>query len=136
MNLGFLASQEITLLLLSPFSKLRSLDLKKNPLGDKGVTILMHGLKRSKQIYKVDLSSTGVTYKGGQRIFKSLRNNQSITSLSLGCIDGAFRNMVGLRGLAEFQNMLKTNQFLNILDLSSNRIMNDGFHSLIMSIEN
>jgi Ran GTPase-activating protein (RanGAP) involved in mRNA processing and transport len=75
------------------------LDLAKNPLGDQGVTILMHAIKRSNSIYHLNLSSTGLTHKGAKRIFRALHKNESLVSLSLGCIDGVLKNRIGVKGV-------------------------------------
>lgn len=66
----------------------------------------MHSIKRSKSLYHLNLSSTALTHKGGKRIFRALRKNESLVSLLLGCVDGVYRNRVGMKGLIEFQNML------------------------------
>ena len=96
----------------------------------------MHSIKRSKSLYHLNLSSTSISHKGAKRIFRALRKNESLISLSLGCIDGVYRNRIGMKGIFELRNMLQTNKTLNILDLSYNRIMNEGFKSLIFAIEN
>jgi hypothetical protein len=59
----------------------------------------MHGVKRSKSLYHLDLSSTLFTYKGARRIFRSLRKNVSLISLLLGCVEGVNRNRIGEKGL-------------------------------------
>lgn len=79
--------------------RVRILDLAKNPIGDNGIIILMHGVKRSKSMIRLDLSSTELSHKGAKRIFKSLCKNESLTSLSLGCVEGVYRNRIGERGL-------------------------------------
>eukprot|EP00347_Sterkiella_histriomuscorum_P005528 403356270 len=115
---------------------IRYLDLQKNSISDQGITILMHAIKRSKSLYYLNLSSTALSHKGAKRIFRALRKNESLISLHLGCVDGVYRNRVGMKGLIELHNMLQTNKTLNILDLSYNRIMNEGFKTLIFAIEN
>ena len=69
--------QELTFLLMNSPNKdkIRYLELKKNPIGDKGIVILMHAIKRSKSLYHLNLSSTELTHKGAKRIFRSLREN-------------------------------------------------------------
>jgi hypothetical protein len=38
----------------------------------------MHGIKRSKSLYHLDVSSTELTHKGAKRIFRSLKKNISL----------------------------------------------------------
>ncbi|CDW88658.1 leucine rich repeat family protein [Stylonychia lemnae] len=135
MNLGFQTAQEMTLILMQ-VENIRYLDLQKNALGDQSITILMHSIKRSKSLYYLNLASTAITQKGAKRIFRALRKNESLVQLSLGCVDGVYRNRIGMKGLHEFRNMLQNNKTLSILDISYNRIMNEGFKALIFAIEN
>lgn len=66
----------------------------------------MHAVKRSRSLYYLNLSSTSLSHKGAKRIFRALRKNESLTTLLLGCVDGVYRNRIGMKGLIEFHNML------------------------------
>lgn len=96
----------------------------------------MHAVKRSKALYHLNLSSTAIGSKGAKRIFRGLKHNESIVYLSLGCVDGVYRNRIGFKGVLELQSMLQVNKVLAIIDLSHNRIMNEGFKVLIEAIQN
>ena len=133
MGIGFQSSQELTYLVMM-IDRIRVLDLSKNPLGDKSIIILMHGVKRSKSIIRLNLSSTELSHKGSKRIFKSLCKNQSLVSLSLGCVEGVYKNRIGERGLDYLGDLLKENKYLSILDISSNRIMDEGFNKAVQAI--
>ena len=95
----------------------------------------MHAVKRSHSIYHLNLSSANITHKGAKRIFRALHKNESLVSLSLGCIDGVNRNRIGVEGVLEIAKLFEVNKTLSILDLSCNRILDEGFVLLVRALE-
>ena len=95
----------------------------------------MHAVKRFHSIYHLNLSSANITHKGAKRIFRALHKNESLVSLSLGCIDGVNRNRIGVEGVLEIAKLFEVNKTLSILDLSCNRILDEGFVLLVRALE-
>jgi Ran GTPase-activating protein (RanGAP) involved in mRNA processing and transport len=102
------------------------LDLRKNPIGDSGVTEIASSLKYSNSMVHVDFSSNELTAKGGRELFKALRTNESIISVDISSHEGLHRNHLGERGVKKLMNVLKTNKILTILNLSGNGIKVEG----------
>lgn len=52
----------------------------------------------------------------------------------MGCYNNAFRNRIGIEGVRFLNSCMYKNKSLSIIDISSNRILNKGFTSLIEAI--
>ena len=105
--------------------------LSKNNFGDKGIEILLEIIQDNSSIVELNLSSNGLTAKGGKLIFAYLLNQQSIISLDISSHEGINRNRICAEGVRLIENVLKTNYFIESLDLSSNSIKTEGFKYLI-----
>ena len=105
--------------------------LSKNNFGDKGIEILLEIIQYNSSIVELNLSSNGLTAKGGKLIFAYLLNQQSIISLDISSHEGINRNRICAEGVRLIENVLKTNYFIESLDLSSNSIKTEGFKYLI-----
>ena len=105
--------------------------LSKNNFGDKGIEILLEIIQDNSSIVELNLSSNGLTAKGGKLIFAYLLNQQSIISLDISSHEGINRNRICAEGVRLIENVLKTNYFLESIDLSSNSIKTEGFKYLI-----
>ena len=57
--------------------------------------ILMHAIKRSFSLIKLNLSSTEIGPKGAERVFKALRLNESVVSLTMSNYEGSHKNVIG-----------------------------------------
>lgn len=58
-----------------------------------------------------------------------------MVSLKLGCVDESYKNRIGIEGITFFKKYCKENKVLSMIDVSGNRIMNEGFKSLILACE-
>ena len=105
--------------------------LSKNNFGDKGIEILLEIIQDNSSIVELNLSSNGLTAKGGKLIFAYLLNQQSIISLDISSHEGINRNRICAEGVRLIENVLKTNYFIESIDLSSNSIKTEGFKYLI-----
>ena len=102
------------------------LDIRKNYIGDEGVTELAQALKHSLTIVHIDLSSNEIGPKGGSKLLKGLANNHSITSVDLSSHQGSHRNRILAKGIKEIDVLLKRNKILTILNLAGNCIKAEG----------
>ena len=83
MGLGPRSAEELCQIVMEPKYYISHIDLSSNPLGDEGIIVLMHGIKRSTSIIKLNLSSTDITAIGAKRIFRALRSNESLIDFVL-----------------------------------------------------
>ena len=119
-------SSKVLSYIISNNDKIARLNISKNALGDKGISILMEGISNNQSIVHLDISSNDLTYKGGFYVFSALENNQSIVSLNIGSKEGLNRNRLTVDGIIHLEQVLKVNKFLQFLDLSGNSLKNDG----------
>ena len=110
--------------------------LGKNNFGDKGVELLLESIQDNSSIVELNLSSNGLTPRGGKLIFAYLLNQQSIVSLDISSHEGINRNRICAEGVRLIEYVLKTNFFIESLDLSSNSIKTEGFKYLINGLNN
>lgn len=88
MSLGIKSAEVMCSLILDKDFYISHIDLRKNPLGDDGIILLMHAIKRVNTIIYLDLSSCNMTNIGAERILKSLCKNESIQHLVLSNSEG------------------------------------------------
>lgn len=74
----------------------------------------------------LSLASNEICNDGMISIFKGLTQNQSVISLNVSTIEGMARNRVSTSGIVALKNLLITNKIINILDVSSIGLGNDG----------
>ena len=103
-------------------NKYSRLILSKNNFGDKGLELLLDSIQDNNGIVELNLSSNSITAKGGKMLFTYLLNQASIISLDLSSHEGINRNRICCEGVKLIENVLKTNFFIENLDLSSNSI--------------
>ena len=118
-------------ILMNNYIEYSRLILSKNNFGDKGIEILLEIIQDNSSIVELNLSSNGLTAKGGKLIFAYLLNQQSIISLDISSHEGINRNRICAEGVRLIENVLKTNYFIESIDLSSNSIKTEGFKYLI-----
>jgi hypothetical protein len=56
--------------------RISRLNLSKNNIGDYGLELLLNAIKDSLTLVSLDISSNSITYKGGQKIFKTFVNSK------------------------------------------------------------
>jgi Ran GTPase-activating protein (RanGAP) involved in mRNA processing and transport len=112
-----------------------SLDLKRNPLGNKGVIILSDGIAKSKSLIHLDLRSTAFAREGAHYLFKALNKNQTVTCLSIGNIKGLHNNFMSGKAMQGIQDYLKKSLQLTFLDLKGASIGNDGLTYLLAGLK-
>lgn len=116
-------------------NKYSRLILSKNNFGDKGLELLLDSIQDNNGIVELNLSSNSITAKGGKMLFTYLLNQASIISLDLSSHEGINRNRICCEGVKLIENVLKTNFFIENLDLSSNSIKTEGFKYLINGLK-
>uniref|UniRef100_A0A1I8FCE1 Leucine rich repeat containing 74A n=1 Tax=Macrostomum lignano TaxID=282301 RepID=A0A1I8FCE1_9PLAT len=103
--------------------RLRELDLSSNGLGERGLAGLCSALLNNNSLAKLDLSHNSITDKEAAFVCKLLENNIHLKQLILSknaieCNDGGMESALGY------------NDTLEVLDLSWNRIREEGANSL------
>ena len=106
--------------------KISYLDLRKNSIGDAGVSDISQALKYSLSVVHVDLSSNDLGPKGASKLFKALSVNESITSVDLYSHEGLHRNHITSKGMKNIVSVLKNNKILSILNVGGNGIRAEG----------
>ena len=94
----------------------------------------MDMLEKNNCLLHLDLSSNNIGVRGGNAIFKTLVHHQSLISLNLSSLEGVNRNRISTEGVRDIENVLKTNKFLEYLNLSGNSIKNDGVKYLMCGL--
>jgi Ran GTPase-activating protein (RanGAP) involved in mRNA processing and transport len=95
-------------------------------IGDEGIAEIAQAIKYSLSLVHVDLSSNGFGYKGGNKLFKALAVNESVTSVDVSSKRGMNKNRIAAKGMKWIVPMLKHNKILSIIDLSGNTIKTEG----------
>lgn len=106
--------------------KIAYLDLAQNNLGDIGVQILCDAIQSSISLVMLNVTSNGISHKGGDSIFKMLIDQKSIISMNLSSIEGINRNRICAVGMKNIVQALKCNGFIEDLNLGGNSIKNEG----------
>jgi Ran GTPase-activating protein (RanGAP) involved in mRNA processing and transport len=88
MSLGLKSAEILCSLIMDRDFYVSHIDLRKNPLGDDGIILLMHAIKRVNSVIYLDLSSCNMTHIGAHRVLKSLCKNESIQHLVLSNSEG------------------------------------------------
>ena len=109
--------------------------LTKNNFGDMGIELLIEKIKNNSNIVELNLCSNNLGVKGGIIIFNYLLNQNSIISLDLSSKEGIYRNRICAEGVKTIEKVLKTNFYLEKIDLSSNSLRNEGFKYLTNGLE-
>lgn len=129
-NFG-IACCEILSNILSKSDKVARLILSRNNIGDLGIIKLMDGVKKNKSVVLLDISSCNLTYRGGNIVFSSLLENESIISLNISSKEGLNRNRLTPEGLEEIEKLLNVNKYLEFLNLSGTNIKNKGLKYIL-----
>ncbi|XP_062362068.1 leucine-rich repeat-containing protein 45 isoform X2 [Cinclus cinclus] len=99
-------------------------------LSEEGVRLLLHGLCSNTSVKSLDLKGNNLRTMGAEALGKLLRQNKSITSLTLEW------NSLGMweEGFSFFCQGLRANNFLQHLDLRNNQINHQGAGELAMAL--
>ena len=109
--------------------------LTKNNFGDMGIELLIEKIKDNSNIVELNLCSNNLGVKGGIIIFNYLINQNSIINLDLSSKEGIYRNRICAEGVKFIEQVLKTNFYLEKIDLSSNSLKNEGLKYLVNGLE-
>lgn len=110
------------------------LDLKNNPLGNKGIRIVSKGIKESHSLVHLDVRSTAFKREGANDLFKALSENNSVICLCMGNIRGMNRNILSGKGIMGIEKYLEKTELLTFLNLEGAAIGNNGFPYLLSGI--
>ncbi|CAO3563710.1 unnamed protein product [Mortierella alpina] len=104
------------LALTEGLSRLTSLDLSGNSIGDKGAQALSEALKINSTVTTLNLGSNSIGANGAQALSEALKTNSTLTTLRLSF------STIGDKGAQALSEALKTNSTLTTLDLDRNSI--------------
>ncbi len=103
-----------------------TLDLKKNPLGDAGARILAEGIRKSRSLVHVDLSSSEMGREGADALFSEMCDNCTVTCLYVGNTKGLHRNFLNGTAVSRLNTVLQRHQLMVLLDLGGASIGDEG----------
>lgn len=129
-----LNTSKVLSFIISTSDKIARLNLSRNSLGDVGIEHLMAGIEKNKSIVYLDISSNDLTAKGGNIVFQSMINNQSIIYLNISSREGLNRNRLTYEGVFHLETVLKSNRFLEFINLSGNSIKNEGLNIVLRGL--
>ena len=110
------------------------LNLSSNAIKDKGVQLLSQLLKSNSDLVHLDISSNDITPHGFAILFESLKENNTIVSLNISSSEHWFKNKIGVEGCKALKELLKENIFIQLLNLSSVCLGDEGLHILTKGI--
>lgn len=84
--------------------------LKKNPLGDTGVTTIATALAQNGSLRKLDLTDCGFKDPGMKSLADALSENTALKKLEL------YKNKLGDKGALHVTSILKNNETLNSME--------------------
>ena len=90
----------------------------------------MPEIRKSKSIIELNLASNEISNEGMIVIFQNLADNDSVISINLSTIDGVARNRISQTGIEELATYLRKNNFIEMLDLSSISLGNEGLEAI------
>ena len=86
----------------------------------------MRAVCHSKSIVYLNLASNDISNEGMISIFRGLQENESIIEVNLSTIDGVARNRISHTGIVELKKLLNCTNLIEVLDLSSIGLGNEG----------
>lgn len=72
--------------------------MSNNKILDEGLSFLADGIKKSTNIFHLNLSNNGLTYKGCEVLCSALEMNESVISLDISSQEGNNKNIIGPKG--------------------------------------
>ena len=134
-KLGFRSMVILTEIIKINDDNFSKLILSKNNFNDDCIELLINSIRENNNIIELNLSSNGMTPKGGNLLFEFLLNQNSIISFDISSSDGINRNRICAEGVKLIEEVLKKNLFLEFIDISSNSIKTEGFKYLINGLD-
>ncbi|KAL7746605.1 hypothetical protein RI367_008005 [Sorochytrium milnesiophthora] len=117
-------------------SRLESLTLSCNRLGDKGVQLISEGLKHDKHLVRLVLSSNCVGAAGLKHLVDAIKHHPTLQMLGLGYMRGtvtlgSLGNFIGDQGATYIaEHLLPNNAVIRSLDLTHNSISPAGIAAI------
>ena len=108
------------------------INLSKNKLTDKGLSLICKALLSNLSLVSLDLSSTDLSPAGSQEVLELLSKHQSLYSLNLSSHQFLYRNKIGF---CESLIRLLKSQTLTFLNLAGTSLGNEGLKYLILGLE-
>lgn len=155
-SLGDVAPKLLGHVLAAGDSRLRTLDLGFNRIGDRGAALLARALETNAVLERLYLSGNDIGPTGAQALARALAANSSLRSLHLSgnnvgedgaahladglCANRGLRalyvgtNGIGSSGMARLADALTVNRSLRELTLGQNRIGSDGLRHVAAAI--
>ena len=118
------------ILLLAKFSKLRTLSLSGNKMGDLGAKLVADFLRGNGTLKVLHISENNIGDVGAKYIAECLQVNTSLQDLWLGI------NSIGCEGAKYIARSLYSNEALKLLSLSFNYIWIQGEEAFRNALEN
>ena len=102
------------------------LNLGKNNLGNSGLANLLKGVSKCDSLVSLDLGSNDIAIEGASLLFRTLKHHPSLSVLNIANHDRLHRNRIGITACSDLRDFLVENRVISSLDISDNRIGNDG----------
>jgi Leucine Rich repeat len=122
-------AEKFILLLQSPSTKLRELDLSNNKLGDDFVTIFVNGLKHNVRLEELYLYNNDITSVGAKALATVLYYNRTLTHLYLK------NNSIGDDGAISISTALRYHPKMEYLDSRGNFMTDGGILEMIQFLK-
>jgi Ran GTPase-activating protein (RanGAP) involved in mRNA processing and transport len=119
-------ADKFVLLLESPYTKLKCLNLSHNKLGEDFVTVFVTGLKHNVRLEQLYLSGNDITSMGGTALANVLYYNQTLTCLDLK------NNSMGDDGAIAISIALRYHPKMGSLDFVGNCLTRGGQKNISM----
>ena len=108
------------------------INLSKNKLTDKGISLVCKALLSNLSLVSLDLTSTDLSPAGSQEVLELLSKHQSLYSLNLSSHQFLYRNKIGF--CESLIGLLKS-ETLTFLNLAGTSLGNEGLKYLIIGLE-
>lgn len=132
-NMGIYCTRIIADILFNS-ERIARLNLTKNNIGDKGVEIIANAIRDSTSLISLNVTSNSITYKGGRKLMNVLIVQTSLIDVNISSKEGINRNRISFEGLAEIEEVLSKNPYIEFLNLSSNSIKNEGLKLIVSGL--
>jgi len=122
-------------------TKLHTLYLSCNRLGDKGALALVPGLRSDKYLKRLGLAANRIKHEGAKAIAEAVSDHPSLQKLDLGYVRSAravseLGNRIEDKGAEALAQLIASNGTLRSIDCIHNRITEKGLAALRASLEN
>ena len=122
------AAGAVPLLSSQGATRVRTLDLRYNSIGDDGAEALARGLSMNPNLQNLSLRNNFIGPVGAASLCEALETNTTVEHLDLGT------NAIGKAGVAAISKMLQTNKTLRCLSLWSNHLDAECIQRIAMGL--